>query len=443
MRIDDKKSDGLTFEYKVTITADDVEGRILQKLNEEAKTFKMHGFRLGHVPLRLIRPVLESKITTDVIEQLIAEARQIVIDDAGATKIAGALMQHSIDKEYTKGGGMSITVTAEISPEVKLRPYDLALTQIVPKISEDDITENMKSMMEQVPIYEDAPDGYCIRCGDKVICEIVMTGKVPRKKQEELLVPFKIPEEASQETHPLYIFVGQKTGALLSPPTKNELYGPGVRGFLVRKIQVEKTPSGIEEYAKANGFSTEEELRGFIKELLEINAKKKAYMYTKSQILETLAKQYDFDVPASILEREAAVAIRELKEDIEERNRRNAGKQPPQEIDEEKLREEYAETIKQRVVLGYVLNAIAMKEGITITDANLISEVKNLLQTAPSDDERRRIVEYYRDDKNRAYAKAEMLEHRVINFLISKSKVSEVEKTSKELDQLVTDLFDE
>ena len=50
MNVSETKSDGLLREYKIVITADEIEAEVTKKLEEIAATVKMPGFRPGKVP---------------------------------------------------------------------------------------------------------------------------------------------------------------------------------------------------------------------------------------------------------------------------------------------------------------------------------------------------------------------------------------------------------
>ncbi len=54
------------------------------------------------------------------------------------------------------------------------------------------------------------------------------------------------------------------------------------------------------------------------------------------------------------------------------------------------------------------------------------------------------IVDYYsKNPEALAYKKAEIIEYKVVTFLISKAKTKEVEKTKKEIDKIVNKLLED
>ena len=55
MNVSETKSDGLLREYKIVITAAEIDAEVAKKLEELAKTVKMPGFRPGKVPLSVVK----------------------------------------------------------------------------------------------------------------------------------------------------------------------------------------------------------------------------------------------------------------------------------------------------------------------------------------------------------------------------------------------------
>ena len=55
MNVSETKSDGLLREYKIVITADEIDAEVMKKLEEIAATVKMPGFRPGKVPLSVVK----------------------------------------------------------------------------------------------------------------------------------------------------------------------------------------------------------------------------------------------------------------------------------------------------------------------------------------------------------------------------------------------------
>ena len=55
MNVSETKSDGLLREYKIVITAGEIELEVTKKLEEIAATVKIPGFRPGKVPISVVK----------------------------------------------------------------------------------------------------------------------------------------------------------------------------------------------------------------------------------------------------------------------------------------------------------------------------------------------------------------------------------------------------
>ena len=106
------------------------------------------------------------------------------------------------------------------------------------------------------------------------------------------------------------------------------------------------------------------------------------------------------------------------------------------------MKKEYADIVRKRVLLGYVLNKIAKEEKITATEKEIQQAIIAEINSNPN--MAQIIVDYYsKNPEAVAYKKAEIIEYKVISFLISKAKTTEVEKTKKEIDEIVNKLLED
>jgi len=79
MNVSETKSDGLLREYKIVITAAEIDAEVAKKLEELAKTVKMPGFRPGKVPLSVVKTRFGDQARGEAIKTALDEgARQAI-----------------------------------------------------------------------------------------------------------------------------------------------------------------------------------------------------------------------------------------------------------------------------------------------------------------------------------------------------------------------------
>ena len=252
-----------------------------------------------------------------------------------------------------------------------------------------------------------------------------------------ILIPDAIPEGAEFLSN----FVGKKIGESFDfvPATdKNLKYK-----ITIRSIKKALTDLSPEEYAKRRGFKDLKELDAAIKEKLENDINVQAFLYHKNQILETLEKQYKFDLPQGVVDQEMDSVIANVKRELAN-DAKKAGKDSKKEKQktDDELKKEFADVVNKRVLLGYVLNRIAKEEKISATDREvqnaIVAEINRNPATAKA------MVEYYSKNPGAvSYKKAEIIERKVVSFLVGKAKCKEVAKTKQEIDAIVEKLLED
>lgn len=437
MNFENLKSDGMRYEYKVVLSANEIEDQILNAVKDRAKSFKMQGYRPGHVPLEIVRRNVENSIIKDVFDDLISKACREVIKDS-KTKDLATRPTYKFETNYEKGKDVALTLTFEVAPDFKLQSYEMEIEKVVPNVSEKDVEEARKQLIMTSPVYEKADKNYAIHAKDEVSYHATCYNKGVESKKKSfsntILIPDAIPEGAEFLSN----FVGKKIGDSFdfTPATdKNLKYK-----VMVKAIKKAKTSIKPEDYAKEKGFKDLKELDEAIKSRLESEINAQAFLYHKNQILEVLEKQYKFDLPKGIVEREMESVIASIKRELAAEAEKTKKKQP--EKTDEELKKEYAEVVNKRVLLGYILNKIAKEENITATDREVQNVILTEINRNPMN--ANALIQYYKNNPGAiSYKQAEIIEHKVIAFLLSKSKGKEVAKTKKEIDEIVNKLLEE
>jgi trigger factor len=436
MKFTNIKSDGMKHEYQVIFNADEIENDILDAVKEKAKTFKMHGFRQGHVPLNIVRNNVENSVITSVLDSLISKACNSIMQDCKAQDLASKPI-YKFESKYEKGKDIAVLITIETAPVFDLKPYEIDITKIIPKVSEKEIADASNHIMKISPIYENAEKDRLIAPRDEVsyhaICYIEGTESKKKSFKDTLTIPENIPNDAEL----LQNFIGKKVGDSFNfiPATDKK------RNYKITIKSIKKIiPNlAIEEYSKRKGFKNLAEFNLAIKNSLENDINSRAFVYHKNQILEALGKQYDFELPKGIVDQEMKSIIANVKKELQEHAAQSNKPEKISKSDEE-LEKEYAEVVRKRVLLGYVLNRIAKEENITATEQEIQNSILSEVNRSPAMAEA--IIEYYSKNQNAvAYKRAEIIEHKAVSFLISKAKATEVLKTKKEVEEIVNELL--
>ena len=440
MKFENLKSDGMHYEYKVVFSADEIENQITEAVKDRAKTFKMQGFRPGHVPLDIVRKNVENSVIKDAFDNLIGKACSDLIKETKATDLA-ARPTYKFESNYEKGKDVNLTLTFEVAPDFKLQSYEMEIEKIVPSVSDKEVEEAREQFMKFSPIYEKAEKGYAIQAKDEVAYHATCYNKGVESKKKSFSNTIFIPDAIPEGAEFLANFVGKKVGESFDfvPATDKNL------NYKVVVKSIKKALSDIkpEDYAKRHGFDSLKEFDEAIKENLENEINSQAFIYHKNQILEALEKQYKFDLPKGVVEQEMNSVIANVKREMAEEAKR-AGKDAKKEKPktDEELKKEYEDVVRKRVLLGYVLNRIAKEEKIGASDREVQNVISAEINRNPASAQA--LIQYYTNNPGAiSYKRAEIIEHKVVSFLVAKAKGKEVAKTKKEVDEMVKKLLED
>lgn len=95
----------------------------------------------------------------------------------------------------------------------------------------------------------------------------------------------------------------------------------------------------------------------------------------KDTIIKRLVETHHFDLPETLVERELEAIIRQH---VQQQQRKTGAQESPGTEDLTSLRQEHRNEAARRVKLGLVLEAIAEKEGLTVTQDDFNAEIMRL-----------------------------------------------------------------
>ena len=192
-----------------------------------------------------------------------------------------------------------------------------------------------------------------------------------------------------------------------------------------------------EEYLKNNGFKNEQELKDLI-----LDNSKQQYLQgikqiEKKQLMDLLDKEYDFDLPEGVLEED----YKEIWNRIEQAKKNDNLDDDDKVLTEDKLKNRYKKISERRVKLGAIMQFIAKKDNITVSQEELSRGIMQYASQYPGQE--KQIMEYLKKNPSSVESiRGPLLEDKIINSIISK-----VTKTSKKINEeeykkLEEDTFD-
>ena len=362
----------------VKADAEEIKGEARKVLNTFIREAQIPGFRKGKVPVELIRKNFEKELQQETQGACFRAFYPKAVEEA---KLKVLALEGVTEMKLDEAAGMEFTALVEVRPEYKLPKYKgLAIEQKEAKVEEAAVEEQLESMRKMFAKYEDGKEGEAVGDGDfvqfdykgtldgqplseivpdqKAICEatgfwaqveegrflpeILEALKGMKAGDEKKDVTVKFPKDAAPE------------------PLKGKKVAYELKVSMFRKRTL-PDDAGLAEAAKVESV---EKLRADIRERLEKQATEAEINRRRDQVIELLLKKVDFDVPPSLVQRQAEMYLGQLAQQMQYAGVTNEYI----EQNREKILKDASDRAEKQVRLSYILLDIADAEKIEVDE---------------------------------------------------------------------------
>ena len=153
--------------------------------------------------------------------------------------------------------------------------------------------------------------------------------------------------------------------------------------------------------------------------------------------MDLLDKEYDFDLPEGVLEED----YKEIWNRIEQAKKNDSLDDDDKVLTEDKLKKRYKKISERRVKLGAIMQFIAKKDDITVSQEELS---RGIMQYASQyAGQEKQIMEYLKKNPSSVESiRGPLLEDKIINSIISKVTKTTKKINEEEYKKLEEDTFD-
>ena len=343
------------------------------------KQARLPGFRKGYVPRSLVKLHFADDVRREVAEHLIPDVYRRALSEARLDPVNEPDLQ---DVKLEEGAPLSFVAVVEVKPSITLGEYKGVEVQHAPKpIAEEDIDAALERMREEqaqfravdrpagpgdflVVDYTLAIDGrepssqtgYQFIVGDKTVLPEIDAAVVGMRAAEERPVPFRFADDHRRE----------------------ELRGRG-GAATVRLVEVKEKvlPELDDEFAKSFGeFASLVALRAEVGRQLEARREHDERRALQEKVVDALLDAHSFTIPDTMVMRHVAHQIEQARESM-----RAQGVDPDRvPWDYGKLVTELRPGAEKAVRRALLLEAIAEREALVPTDADVDAELEKIAQ---------------------------------------------------------------
>jgi trigger factor len=436
MQVTEKRSEGLTKQFEVVLSASELETRLNGELANLKDKVNINGFRPGKVPLPHLRRLYGRSVMAEVVQNAVNEANRQILNDnnlklAMEPKVEFAKDEAALTKVMEAKGDLAFTVDLELLPQFELADHsNITITRGIAEVSDADVEEALITLSKQSRNFVERGAKEAAQSGDQVVIDFVgrvdgvaFEGGTAQGVDLEIGSGSFIPGFEDQ-------LIGAKIGqAVEVKVTFPKDYGSkdlagqnAVFDVTVTAVKAPASPELNDEFAKGFGMNSLDALKEALKKSIERDFAAQARTKTKKNLLDELDEKYDFALPPSLVEQEFDGVWKQIEGELQRTGKSftDEGKT------EEEARAEYMKIAVRRVRLGLVLAEIGEKAEIKITEDEVNQALITRARQFPGQE--KQVWEFYRKNPQAmAELRAPVFEEKVVDHILSQIKL--VDKT--------------
>jgi trigger factor len=361
---------------EVEIPADLISNEAKRVTTEFTRQAKLPGFRPGKVPLSVVRTRFAKEIQDEVMSRLLSRSFRDAISEKGVEPVGDPQLQH-VDA-YIEGAPIKYKAEFEVKPKIELREYrGIEIDDPKIEVSDEDVDKMIDRLRDQASAYR-VESERALENDDFAMIDITTSGE--GIDAETRSGHFRVGEETPMsELHEA--MRGKKTGETASfdktygEDAANENFrGKNIHHEVtLKEIRVQEKPEINDEFAKSvGGWESVQQMRETIGADIRKHKEFEALRVKQNQIGEHLLGIHDFDVPDALVEEELGKSLQNYARflasqgiDVEKAD-----------LDWNKISNDFRPEAVKRVKRGLILEAIAKKEAIEVSDVEVDAEIR-------------------------------------------------------------------
>lgn len=370
---------------EVEIPADLISSEAQRVTAEFSRQASIPGFRPGKVPPGIVRTRFAKEIQEQVTERLLPRTFQEAIADKNLEIVGEPVVLHM--DAYVEGAPLKYKAEFEVKPRFELGEYrGLSIDDPKIDVAETDIGSMVERLRDQASAYRPVDDRG-LEEGDFAMIEMTTSGEgiEPDTRGGH----FRLGEETPlPELHEA--LRGKKPGESASfektypEDAQNEQFrGRTIKhDVTLKEIRVQEKPEVSDEFAQSTGgWETVDQMREAIAADIRKHREMEARRLKQNQIGEILLGAHDFEVPDTLVEEELGKSLQNYARFLASQgvDIKTA------DIDWRKMQEEFRPEAVKRTKRALILEQIAKKENLIVSDVEIDAEIRRAAKEADRD----------------------------------------------------------
>ncbi len=371
--------DDVTRKVTVTLPRDLVNKELNRAYRNLQREVHLPGFRPGKVPVSLLEARFRSQVEGEVRAKLISESFEAALEENEIQPISQPEVDYG---SLSRKADFTYTALVEIRPEVDATGYKgLSLSRREVVVRDADVDMQIEGLRRNKASLVEVEEERGLEEGDVARIDYVLEvdGKVVEGADgnpRNIHVPIRLDGSSflpGFAEKVLGMTRGETRTFELDIPSDfpNSLLAGKQPRLTVTLVDIKRyeLPEVDDELARDLDFETLDELQADVRRRLESMAASSAEAALRDQVIEALLSANQFQVPRGLIEMTIERLARE--------DQHSRGRSGPLALSEEE-RERYAQVADRRIRLSLILDSIAKKEKIEVSDEELDEAVKKM-----------------------------------------------------------------
>jgi trigger factor len=358
----------------VEIPSEIVDAEINRVASSYSRQARIPGFRPGKAPARVIKQRYKDQILHDVAHELVPRVIDDVLRERGVEPVDTPEVR---DVNVEEGRALTFTASFDTLPAFEAGDLSsILLRRPATRIGDEAVEEALQRLRERAARFEPVTDRGIVD-GDIATLDLERT-ESGGQTDTHSAVSIELGGKANPPGFDAQL-LGLESGATkafdLHYPAdypNGELANTDVSyKVTVKDIKRKVLPELDDDFAKDLREETLDGLRHHVRHDLEHEAMHASERAVRGELMKALAGRVPFEIPASLVEREIDRRLEEFAGRLMEQNvdPRQAG------IDWRAFRESQRDVAREAVGSAIVLDAIARREQLEVSDAEIEQEI--------------------------------------------------------------------
>ncbi|MFQ5466735.1 MAG: trigger factor [Kiloniellaceae bacterium] len=426
MQVTETNTEGLKREYKVQISAGDIDEKMTGRLQELGSRVNIPGFRPGKVPMHVLRQRFGKSVMGEVLERAVNDSSNQAMSERGLRPATQPKIEIT---SFDEGKDLEYTLAVEVLPEIEPMDFStLTLERLSVELEDSAVEETLADLAKAHKTTKPLDQPRKAESGDVLVVDFEGT------------VDGEAFPGMQAEGHHLDLgsgsfiagFEDQLIGADVGETREVKVTFPddygndrlaGKEAIFTVKVQniLASVPAEInDDLAKALGEADLATMKEHVRERLGSEYREIARNRLKRELLDRLAEAHQFSVPEGMVE----VEFEAIWKQVEEDRKRGVVDAEDEAKDDEALKQEYRDIAERRVRLGLLISEVGQRNGIEVTQEEVNRAMMREAQRHPGHE--REVFEFFQKTPEAlANLRAPIFEDKVVDFVVELAKVSE------------------